>query len=138
MVYMPGSSWPTFAEMPWAERIETIPPKGAPMVELNQRATIDALLAAWNGAQECDVGSTGTDDNDVDGYDEDDSGPATAEGGNGSAGDGGTTGGDGSGSGSAGQGDEILGRGCGCRTGTTSWSAAAWALVVLVVRRRRR
>jgi MYXO-CTERM domain-containing protein len=137
MVYMPGSGWPSFVEMPWAERIENIPPRGAPMVELDQRAMIDALLAAWNGAQECGVGSTGSDDNDVDGYDEDD-----AEGGGASAtaaSDGGTAGDDGgtTSGGSPTQDDGAVGRGCGC--GSTTAPLPAWLLVLLgaVLARRR-
>jgi uncharacterized protein (TIGR03382 family) len=52
LVAMPGiGSWPEIAQdMPWAERVETILPAGAPMTVVDNREQIDALLAMHNEA----------------------------------------------------------------------------------------
>lgn len=47
-----AGTWPSWsAEMPWVERVEDIPKTG-PVVELvNNTATIDGLIYAWNKSQ---------------------------------------------------------------------------------------
>jgi hypothetical protein len=44
------ASWPDIApaDMPWAATIEYLPAAGAPVVEVDHRPTIQALLDAWN------------------------------------------------------------------------------------------
>jgi hypothetical protein len=135
-VVMPSPwSWPQFpAAMPWAERIEQIPPVGAPIVEVDNAATIDAMLAEWNAAQECNEGGSSGGGGDVSSGANDSQGDgvsASASGGSASAGS--DTGSEGGGQDG---GDESVGRGCAC-TGTGVASRAPWLFVVALARRRR-
>lgn len=129
-VYQVEGQWPQIPDMPYAERIETIPPNGAPIVEMDRRTEIDELLAAWNAAQGCGGGSASG--GDEDGYDTDAEGGSAASQG-GSAADDAT----GDTSGDAGQDDPLGGRGCACSStrSSTPWLAM---LVVAGLRRRRR
>jgi uncharacterized protein (TIGR03382 family) len=132
MVYLPLSAWPAFRDMPWAERIESIPANGAPMIEADHRAEIDAALATWNENQECQVGgSAGATD---EGDDGDDDGPSEA--GDALDGpdddDGGATSG-----GSASQNDDLGSRGCACTTRSTSGILPLFVVLGAVLRRRR-
>lgn len=44
-----NSTWPAFSSlMPWVERLEEVPPSGAPTVLVDNTAAIDQQLAAWN------------------------------------------------------------------------------------------
>ena len=45
-----SATWPDIApeQMPWAESIEYLPAKGAPVVEVDNRELIESLLDAWN------------------------------------------------------------------------------------------
>jgi uncharacterized membrane protein YgcG len=48
-VYIPGLTWPDIpGEMWWAEEVQTIALKGAPMTLVNNTAAIDAVLTQWN------------------------------------------------------------------------------------------
>jgi MYXO-CTERM domain-containing protein len=118
------ATWPSIApeEMPWVETIEYLPADGAPVIEVDHRATIQGLLDAWNV----------------------DNGPprspslGSCHGADGSGDGGGTLGNDSSGSG-PGAADDGLGKGCGCRS--TGAGEPLWALLtalgVLGLRRRR-
>lgn len=130
-VYNDGADWPQFtADMPYAERIEQIPPVGAPLVEQDNRAAIDALLAAHNGQFECmpngsgsgSGSDTGAGTSDVTASD----GPGTADG------SGGTS------EGGGGDQDLLDAKGCGC---TADDDAPTWLLLAGVwlgyARRRR-
>ncbi|MCB9715387.1 MAG: DUF2330 domain-containing protein [Myxococcales bacterium] len=50
LVTTPGGVWPDIApdSMPWAETIAFLPAAGAPVIEVDNRETIDALLDEWN------------------------------------------------------------------------------------------
>lgn len=50
MTMAPGDDDPLFTEMPYAERIETVPPAGAPMVDVDNRELIDTMLADHQAA----------------------------------------------------------------------------------------
>ena len=128
-VYLEGSAWPVFAPaMPWAERIEQIPANGAPIVELDNRAVIDEMLAAHNAEYEC--GPSG-------------SGSASGTEGGGSAGSGVLESGgavEGSESGasdSAGASEGTAGRGCACTSAPQQGFSPLFALFVLLRRRAR-
>lgn len=133
MVYLPKSSWPTSLDMPWAERIESIPAKGAPFVELDVRAEIDAALATWNASQECDPGGSASGSDEGDGYDDDD---GQAEGGE--AADGNDDDADDTTGGSAGQDGGLDVRGCACTTTPSSGAPLSVVLGALLRRRRER
>lgn len=133
MVYAEGDAWPSFSDaMPWAERIETVPPAGAPMVEVDNAAAIDAALGQWNGKHECMPGGSGS------GSGGDSDGSADG-GGSGLSGTGGSdSSGSGEGAGADGDDDDALGgRGCACNgAGGSHW---AWTLLgVAGVASRRR
>ncbi len=130
-VYQVEGAWPQFPDMPYAERIETIPFNGAPIVESDRRAEIDAAIVAWNDAQACGGGSASG--GDEDGYDTDAEGGSAASQG-GSAADDGTSGDSG---GTLGQDIDLEGRGCAC---SSTRSSAPWLAMfaVALVRRRRR
>ncbi len=51
------NQWPDIApeEMPWVERIEQFTDAGAPIVEVDNRAKIDELVAAWNAGTDVDL-----------------------------------------------------------------------------------
>jgi hypothetical protein len=114
-VYVPGDGpWPDFSdEMPYVEEIAEMPPAGAPMTIVDNRALIAAELAAYNCEHgwptEDACGSSGT---------------ATASGGSED------------GSSSDGTGENEVGRGCGCASGHPS--GALGLLVPFALRRRRR
>jgi MYXO-CTERM domain-containing protein len=134
MIYVESSGWPQLAGMPWAERIETIPANGAPFVEADHRAEIDAALADYNAGQDCPVGgsASGTDGGDsqeTGAGDSQDTGAGEQSDADGSATDDGSAGQDGGG---------LDNRGCACRS---TRSPAALPLLVLfgaLLRRRRR
>lgn len=44
-------TWPEIPDMPWARRVETMGPSGAPIVVVDHEAAIEAALAAWTGAR---------------------------------------------------------------------------------------
>lgn len=140
-VYAANDEWPNFpSSMPWAERIEHMPPAGAPVVEVDNRAVIDAELAAWNQANGCDP-----DGDDSDGYDDGSNGSGITQGGPGSGpGPGGGSDPSGSGeassSGSAGaDGEGIAPRGCGCTATPSAGSSwMMWLVLAGIVRRGRR
>ena len=127
--------WPDIApaEMPWAERVEQIPAKGAPIVEVDNTLLIDTLLAAWNAGTDVDVRPEARCHDD--GFDTDGGGP-----GGGSDDAWGDTG--------DGPGQDIdddiglFGPGCSCRS--TGSSGAGWLLALvslgagIATRRRRR
>lgn len=120
-VYCEGYGLPSFGdELPWAERIEQIPTNGAPIVEVDNAAHIDEVLAQWNAAHECMPSA-------------DSSGSAGAsEGGVTIGSASGETGG-GSGGGSSGLDDDA--RGCACNQYEgPPW----WAFVIATFVRRRR
>ncbi|MBX7083410.1 MAG: DUF2330 domain-containing protein [Nannocystaceae bacterium] len=127
-VYLEGSTWPSFDEaMPYVERIEQIPPQGAPIVLLDERESIDAQLDAWNTAHACGGGGGGGGGSDDDGS----GGIATGGSGSGSAG-----GGD-AGAAEGGDGPGYDGAGCGCGVGGHGGAALPW-LLAWVLRPRRR
>lgn len=122
LIALLGSGWPSFEDMPFAERVERFNPVGAPMVELDNRPQIDALLEEWNalhGPPRPSFGPACGDD--TDGWDPDAPSLDT---------DGPT----------AGASDEIIERStaCACRTERAEPLApVAMLLVVLGLRRRR-
>ncbi len=115
----PVSLFPEIApeQMPWAETVEYLPAKGAPVVEVDNRDLIESLLDAWNEengpprsptSASCHGESTGS----------------------------ATLGGTGSSTGGA----DVEGLGCGCRgagSGPSGWLAVL-GLLGLGLRRRRR
>ncbi|MBL8946268.1 MAG: hypothetical protein JNK45_24095, partial [Myxococcales bacterium] len=122
-------------EMPWAERIESVPPQGGPPAELvNVSNEIDALIDAHNARLPCAGEGTGT---------------GGSEGSGGPGGGSGLPGGDGSDSGatvadagSGGPGAQSEGdvaSSCACATTSSPIDATAWlaGLVLLAWRRRR-
>ncbi|HWB75539.1 MAG TPA: DUF2330 domain-containing protein [Nannocystaceae bacterium] len=130
-VYLEGASWPSFARtMPFAERIEQIPAQGAPIVELDNRADIDAALAAYNAKFECMPGGTGSGSGSgqVDG-----SGTASDPTGGGMPLDTGTGGSESE----AGQDGGTGGQGCACTNAPAPGFSPLLALLVLLRRRAR-
>ncbi|MEZ4447943.1 MAG: DUF2330 domain-containing protein [Nannocystaceae bacterium] len=129
-----GMSWPVFSdEMPYALRIETVPPAGPPQVDLDNGDLIDQLLKMFSLLpQTTPRGGTcsysDTDDTDpFSGSETVNTTAATESGGP-----------DSSAGGSAGQGDES---GCACRSDDLDPLAPAALVVVLggaIGRRRRR
>lgn len=131
MIYVPVAGWPGFEDMPWAERIETIPGNGAPFVELDNRAAIDAALAEYNGSQRCPVGGSASgSDGDVpdDGGDVPDDGADQSDAGGDSGGTSGAT---------AGENEGLDTRGCACSS-TRSTAQLPWLVVFAALMRRRR
>ena len=117
--------WPDILpeEMPWALRIETVPPAGAPMVLVDNTALIDQLVTQWNN--QVALAPKAACDGGADSFGDDSSGS------DGSAGAGGAA--------------DAQTSGCGCRTDGRQDSTAALALSVLAFgvglrssRRRRR
>jgi hypothetical protein len=116
------ATWPSIAPeaMPWVETIEYLPADGAPVIEVDHRATIQGLLDAWNtenGPPRSPLlGSC---------HGEDETG--------------GGGGNDSSGSSGPGAVDDGLGKGCGCRGagGNEPLWALLTALGVVGLRRRR-
>lgn len=131
-----GGAWPSWTdEMPWAERIESVPPQGGPPAELvNVSNEIDALIDAHNASLPCAGEGTGT---------------GGSEGSGGPSGGSGLPGGDGSesgatvadaGSGGAGgQSEGDVASSCACATTSSPIDATSWlaGLVLLAWRRRR-
>ncbi|MBC8070724.1 MAG: DUF2330 domain-containing protein [Deltaproteobacteria bacterium] len=127
---LPYEAAPQFGDdMPWAERVEMIPENGAPIVELDRGAEIDAALIAWNEQQVCGGRPGGTTGDTTDGT------PGDGGDGTGSASGSGDAGQDGGSAEDSGQ----PARGCGCESGSSRQLAGGWACIVLVlgVRRRR-
>jgi hypothetical protein len=118
-IELEGGAWPSWPdEMPWAERIEEVPPDGGPPIELvNRSAEIDALVGSrWD---ECAPGNPDDDGGgEAGGYTTAASGWAS----------------DGSSSDDAGQASSE--GGCGC--GSTTASPFAVIVGIAVVRRRRK
>lgn len=114
-VSLDGSGvWPDIApaEMPWALRIETVPPAGAPMVLVDNAALVDQLLTQWNNQVALAP-------------------KAACDGGVDSLGDGS------SGSGSGGGSADAQTSGCGCRTeGRQGSTALALSVLAFGVRLR--
>lgn len=119
------SEWPDIFpdQMPWAMRIETVPPVGAPMVLVDNTATIEMLVGQWNSMNlqpppqtACD-GTSGGGLDSAGGADSGGSGTDTA----------GSAGADGGGS----------ERGCGCNGGTPPTWGWLGLLLWFGVRRRR-
>ncbi|MEX1367471.1 MAG: DUF2330 domain-containing protein [Nannocystaceae bacterium] len=119
LVTTPGGAWPDIApdQMPFAETITYLPARGAPVVEVDNRETIDALLQVWHAevgepevptSPSCHGTGGGTDS-------EGSTGDATAGA------------------------DDTLGRGCGCRSegGGAGWATALLGLVLMGLRRGR-
>jgi hypothetical protein len=131
-VYLPESQWPQFWRMPYAERIETIPANGAPMVESDRRAEIDELLATWNAEQACGGGSASGGDEDEGGDDAE--GGSAASQGSGADDDGGDD--DTSGA-TLGEDVDLEGRGCACNA-TRGATSSGWLVVFAAALRRRR
>jgi hypothetical protein len=108
MVYNELAMWPSFDDaMPYAERIEQMPPVGAPMVDVDNRALIDEQLAAHNSEYECMPGGSGSGSGSEGGVDTADvtaSGPMPND----------TSGGSGDSSASDGGADLLDTKGCGC------------------------
>ena len=132
-IYLDDATWPAFdAGMPYAERIEEIPPKGAPIVVVDNRPLIDEALDAWNGAHECmppdgtaDTGTGGpggTGGSEGPGIPGDDTGTS-----------GGTQGSDG-----IAESADTLGRGCSCDAGAPVDPRGGFAALMLLALRRRR
>ncbi len=117
MVWLLDGVWPAWGdEMPWAERVEEYAAAGgAPIVLVDETATINALIEAWNAQANCNgTGATGGSDSSGD------------EGGSGMPGDGGGTSGAGATSDEPGiDGDQV--GGCGC---TTAPAGPAWLLML--------
>jgi MYXO-CTERM domain-containing protein len=88
MVWMLDSAWPQWSDaMPWAERVEEYAAAGgAPIVLVDETATIDALIDEWNAVADCNgpgetSGSdTGLDDGGSDGPLGDDEGNSSVGG----------------------------------------------------------
>jgi MYXO-CTERM domain-containing protein len=85
------TEWPDIApeQMPWAMRIEVVPPSGAPMVLVDNQMSIEMLVDAWNqsaserGPQaSChdESGTSPTDDDDGDDDGDDDTSTGTSGG----------------------------------------------------------
>lgn len=114
-VSLDGSGvWPDIApaEMPWALRIETVPPAGAPMVLVDNAALVDQLVTQWNNQLALAP-------------------KAACDGGVDSFGDGS------SGSGSGGGSADAQTSGCGCRTeGRQGSTALALSVLAFGVRLR--
>jgi len=132
MVYNESAMWPNFDAMPYAERLEQIPPAGAPMVDLDNGALIDEILAAHNAQYECMPSGSGSGSGSEGGADTADltaSGPNPSD----------TSGGSGESSASGGQ-DLLDSKGCGCTSDDGgepgSWLAAAFAALYWIRRRR--
>jgi MYXO-CTERM domain-containing protein len=129
LVYAPLADFPSFGDdMPYAEHIETIPPVGAPIVDVDNTALIDELLAAHNAQYECMPSGSGSGSGSDGGADSSD---LTA----------GTSPNDTSGSGeSGGSGDQDLlePQGCGCRTDDDEPGEVLVAVGLLAYLRRRR
>ena len=49
-------TWPEIPEMPWARRVETMGPSGAPIVVVDHEADIEAALAAWTASRDASPG----------------------------------------------------------------------------------
>ncbi len=131
LVWLDGAAWPLWErDMPWAEQvIEHSPGGGAPVVLLDNTATIDGIIETWNAQANCEEAG-------------DSSGDGSTETGPGDAGTsqgadaGGTTGGQGTTGGAASDDGEV--GGCGCRS-TAPGSMGLWMLLGLglgAVRRR--
>lgn len=111
--------WPDIApdQMPWALRIESVPPVGAPMILVDNQPTIEMLVDEWNASQ-LGRGPQQSCHEESGGSDADDSGSSS--------------------SGSAGLFDGD-GSGCGCRADEGPTPSTAFVLLGLLgVRRRRR
>lgn len=91
-VWMTSSAWPEWSDdMPWAERVEEYAAAGgAPIVLVDDTATIDALLAQWNAEADCNGPGPGGGSSDT-GLDDGGTGLPPGDGGGTSA-SGGTTG----------------------------------------------
>ncbi|MBK8234435.1 MAG: DUF2330 domain-containing protein [Deltaproteobacteria bacterium] len=130
-VYVPNDGpWPAFSDtMPWEQEVAEVGSQGAPVVLVDNKATIDTMLATYNCGMGWPASLCG-------------SGGAGDTGGTGSTGD--TGGGDGggpgsgesSGSGTAGLDDDA--QGCGCTASRSPTHAWTGAVVLLVAARRRR
>lgn len=125
LVNLDSFEWPTFGDMPWAERIEEYAPGGgAPITLVDNTEVIDTLLDAWNNEHACDEETGGATD-DTGG------GPATSTGGPGGEGtDAGTvTSGTGPGTMTSEIDDGGADSGCGCTSGS-SGSSTPWFLML--------
>lgn len=113
LVSLIGNTWPDLApeEMPWAETVMFLPAEGAPIIEVDNTSTIDALLAAWHD----EVGAPRPPPSVVCG---DDGGPTDST--------------------ASGPGADTVSDGCGCRSaGGAPWGLAWFTLGLLALRRRR-
>jgi hypothetical protein len=127
-----GEGWPSFqANMPWAERVQQMAPKGQPQPLVDNSVKIDDLLTAWmqnpdpastTGAPSCDTSSPTT------------GGTTGATGGEATGGTSGGTSGTSEGPPEQGGGDMS---GCACRSGQGGWGSLA-LLGLLGLRRRAR
>lgn len=130
-----SGSWPSWSdEMPWAERIESVPPEGGPPAELvNVSNEIDALIDAHNASLPCAGGGTGgSEGSDGPG------GGSGLPGGNDGA-ESGATVADASSEGPGAQSEGDVVSSCACATTSSPIDATAWlAGVVLLAWRRRR
>ena len=117
LVRMPNANlWPDILpeQMPWAERIELLPAKGAPIVEVDNTELIDGLLAAWH--EEVGMPRPRTSPS-CHGEDDSSGGFPTSS--------------------SGGPGADAIGDGCGCRsTGSSPFGAFLLGIVLLGLRRR--
>jgi hypothetical protein len=99
--------------MPWAERIEEMPPHGSVITLVDRTDEIEAAIAAWNQASPCAPEPPTPDPaDDDDAPTTDPPGPPAVE--------------------------DAPGPGCGCAPARRTSGAVLWVLLLLVPRRARR